>query len=305
MLFLLYRLSLSRSYSENRKPSKEICSLYSNDEFSCKKNGCMYTIWGKCQSYEYSSANQDFKTHKKHIRVRTIEDPKPLPVQYSRPKTDLPSTIPEYEQKQKALPPQKPIKYSIDNTISHLFPQYQMENFDLSNNPPFEANSKNSKQQNTCFATYSPDGCPTCHSRDPSVTCGWCQSQGFCAEGTNKKATSAKCPKKFWIFNQTQCNSVMCSMSVTKETCRMPCTWSLLRGKCVVPVSFIETANSVINSVEEKIKASYGWIIASACIFAACIIVAITGFVFNSKQHVYQKLPAMKSNFNLNEIPNL
>jgi len=162
-----------------------------------------------------------------------------------------------------------------------------------------------SRNENICYATYSEDGCPTCHSRDPSVTCGWCQSEGFCTEGNAKGPHIARCPRQYWIFNQTQCTNDMCSIATSKYLCRSPCKWSSLREKCSAPIHIMDVANGIVNSVQNVVEMSKGFMIAAGVIMGLVVVVAIAGFFINSRSHVYNNLPMMKEHVTLNDIPSL
>jgi hypothetical protein len=302
MLLLLFELTLYKHSLQRQNSPDDLCVTY-NDEYTCRRSGCFYTDSGKCVSF---STPPDFESMPKKVYRKIESNPKNRPVQ-PRPKyessTSSKNTENDSYQNSRQETRRQYIKYSIDNTISHIFPNTQ---FDTVSYPSLAPNSKKDSSSNMCFATYSNDGCPVCHSRDPSIQCGWCQSAGFCAEGSISGASSAECPKRNWIFNQTICNSIMCSLSLTKESCKAPCSWSFVRGKCVMPISLMNTANMLINSVENKLKtSSYSWIYAACGLFVVCVVAAVLGFVYTSKKHVYQTLPAMKPNFNLNEIPNL
>lgn len=201
---------------------------------------------------------------------------------------------------------------SKPSTIDRFYAKYKNEPDNYKNQIQYSISSANDllsgvrRDLNLCYATYSDNGCPTCHSRDSRITCGWCQSQGFCAEGSRSGPSFTKCPSQDWIFNQTQCNSDMCSTSHSQNTCRSPCSWSSVLNICFAPFIPIGFVDGVMNAVENVIIKSNVWIIAVAVLFVVVLIITVVGLVLKARHRShYQSLPLMKKSVTLNDIPKL
>jgi len=67
----------------------------------------------------------------------------------------------------------------------------------------------------------------------------------------------------------------------------------------------MDVANGIVNSVQNVVEMSKGFMIAAGVIMGLVVVVAIAGFFINSRSHVYNNLPMMKEHVTLNDIPSL
>lgn len=166
-------------------------------------------------------------------------------------------------------------------------------------------NKKNiaSDEDRPCYATYDNDGCPKCNSRTEE-TCGWCPSLAVCAAGNeigSSEPEAEQCIGDNWIFNQTKCDSHMCSQ-LTFDTCRQPCKWSTIRKKCLLPISY-RIRNGEYS--EQERGSSGAFIITAAVLGFAVVIIAIMGFYYQKRSNRSNQGEYGKISFpNLNDIPN-
>ena len=161
--------------------------------------------------------------------------------------------------------------------------------------------SGSQKKLGKCYTLYTEDGCARCVNRT-AATCGWCQSLGICAEGTADGANGFDCPKGDWIFNKVTCEKSVCAKARTEKQCKSPCTWNAERGVCLIErangfenAAEIDEANSVTTTKRTFIFALTG-------LGIVCLVALVLG-VYRYSRPLYQKLPGMSFNYNLDDLP--
>jgi len=310
MFLFFIQKSISEYSSESQGFTEEVCSLYDGDKSECLQYGCRFSKKDmKCHSSLKSvipHVYEPFQYKYKSLKTKTKHETEQSSTPQIRTKHETEKTFKhkhidkcsffssEYSctksRHQCVWDQKKCVSASTIPPVTKPTETPQVQSLidkiaGVENDNSFFSKKK---KQNICFATYSPRGCPTCHSRNPNITCGWCQSQGFCAEGSIKGPSLVQCPSQDWIFNQTQCNSDMCAVARTRNSCRSPCHWSLIRGKCTAPISLMEVANSIIESVENAFSHSKWFIVAAGIILGVVVLVAFVGFLITVyHRHLY------------------
>ncbi|OHS97316.1 hypothetical protein TRFO_36514 [Tritrichomonas foetus] len=160
----------------------------------------------------------------------------------------------------------------------------------------------NSKKLGRCFELYSDDGCTKCVSNDDTIHCGWCQSMSVCVEGTKDGPFAFKCIAEDWLFNVTTCKASKCAAAKNKDDCKNPCKWSNRRSTCFRPRDINSYTIEEKKQEKETAKTKKILIVVIIMLSITAASAAIVTIWYYSRP-LYQSLPKMNAEFNLDDIP--